>query len=213
MQVVDLRKIKTVFICPDHNEKYRARCKYMFELLHKLGFERVAHYKSGSDIHDPYPLNLATHNILQMHMDEPVFIVEDDLEFIPDCNFVFEFPENADAVYFGICGCNYDFEKKINGGKAVFDIINSKYMRVLNMLSAHAILYLSPQYKSFIANALKTTNTANDIEICKHQPKFKLLARRRPICWQSAKFNTPWIEYVTKIKIKDDGYAEKLTEE
>ena len=212
MEVIDLRKIKTVFICPDHNEKYKARCIYMFELLHKLGFERVVHYKSGSDTHDPYPLNIATHNILQMHMDEPVFILEDELEFLPNPQFVFEIPSYADAIYFGIGGCNYDFEKRINGDKALFEIINSKYMRVLNMLTAHAVLYLSPNYKSFIANALKNTNTANDIEICKHQTKFSLLARCIPICWQSAKFNPPWMEYVTKIQIKNNG-AEKLNVE
>jgi hypothetical protein len=50
-------------------------------------------------------------------------------------------------------------------------------------------------------NALKNTNIANDIEICKHQSKFNLIALRKPICWQSAVLNNNWnwVEYVTKI--------------
>ncbi len=212
MELIDLRKIKTVFICPDHNDKYKERCAYMFNLLRNMGFENVAHYKSGSDTHDPYPLNVATYNILQMHINEPVLILEDDLEFICNPTMIHEIPVDADAVYFGISGSNYDFEKKTNYGNVKFEIINSKYARVFNMLSAHAILYLSTRYKSFIANALKNTNTANDVEICKHQTKFSLIALRRPICWQSAALNNNWnwIEYITKVQFHDDGYAVPL---
>jgi hypothetical protein len=211
MESIDLRKIKTVFICPDHNEKYKERCVYIFELLRTLGFEHVAHYKSGSsEPHEPYPLNRATYNILQMHMNEPVLIVEDDLEFVPNPQMVFEIPPGTDAMYFGISGADFNFEKQINGGHAKFEIINSKYARILNMLSAHAILYISPTYKSFISSALRYTDTANDIEICKHQSNFNLIALRKPICWQSARFNNPWIEYITKIQIADNGYTDDL---
>lgn len=213
MELIDLRKIKTVFICPEHNEKYKLRCKYMFDLLHKLGFEHVVHYKSGiQGAHELYPLNRATYNVLQMHMHEPVFIIEDDLEFVSNPQFIFEIPSDADAVYFGISGSNYNFEKSKNEGNAKFHILNSKYMRILNMLSAHAILYISPKYKAFISDALNTTDEPNDIEICKHQTKFNLIGLRKPICWQSAKFNIPWIEYITKIQIKDNGYSEDLSE-
>lgn len=209
MDLIDLRKIKTVFICPEHNEKYKERCAHMFALLKKMGFEHIAHYKSGLQTYDPYPLNIATYNILQMHMNEPVFIIEDDVEFLSDLNMILEIPINADAIYLGISGCNYNFESQINEASAKFEIINSKYIRVLNMLSAHAILYISPTYKTFIASALKLAHTANDIEICKHQSKFNLYAVRKPICWQSAVLNNnwKWIEYITKVKIDDNGHV------
>lgn len=71
----------------------------------------------------------------------------------------------TDAVYLGISGCNYNFEKNKNEFEAEFKVINSKYARVLNMLGAHATLYLSKEYKLHIANALKNTDLANDIEI------------------------------------------------
>lgn len=210
---MDLRKIKTVFICPDHNEKYRARCKYMFDLLRSLGFERVAHYKSERITPDTvYPLNAATYNILQMHLDEPVLILEDDLEFVKSASFVIDPPKDADAVYVGISGCNMDFEKNINGGHAKVLPIDSQYMKILNMLSTHAILYLSRSYKECVITAFQTTSDATDIELCKHQASHAVYGLRRPICWQSAKFNSPWIEYVTKIQMDDHGYAEKLLE-
>jgi hypothetical protein len=56
MNTIDIRKIKTVFICPDNTETYKKRCVHMFELLRTLGFERVVHYKSGKpDDDSPYP--------------------------------------------------------------------------------------------------------------------------------------------------------------
>jgi hypothetical protein len=210
---MDLRKIKTVFICPDHNEKYKARCAYMFDLLKSLGFERVAHYKSAGYTSDVlYPLNIATYNILQMHMDEPVLILEDDLEFVKSASFIIDPPKDAEAVYVGISGCNMNFEKNINEGHALVIPIDAQYMKIQNMLSAHAILYLTPSYKKCIAYALSLTRDPNDMELCKHQASYAVYGLRRPICWQSAKFNVPWIEYVTKIQINDDGYAEKLLE-
>lgn len=205
MVIIDIRKIKTVFICPDHNEAYKERCKYMFETLSLLGFEHIIHYKSESS--DLYPLNNATHNILRICQDEPILIFEDDIEFIKDPEFIFDIPDHVDALYLGIGGCNFNFDTNKNEGAAKFQNIDSKYTRILNMLSAHAILYISIPYKLKISEALKITNTANDIEICKHQSKYVIYGLRKPICWQSAKFNKRWIEYITKIMIDDSGSA------
>lgn len=213
MELIDIRKIKTVFICPDHNDKYKERCKYMFELLRDLGFEKIIHYKSGAqDTNERYPLNNATYNVLQMSMDEPVLILEDDLEFVPNPAFVFEIEKDVDALYLGMCHCDYNFEKKSNGNKADFEVMNSNYVRIKNMTSAHAILYLSPTYKQYIGNQLRYTDDANDVEICKHQAKFNVLGLRKPICWQSMKHNNgwKWIEYATKIQIDDGGFAHDL---
>lgn len=185
----------------------------MFDLLRSLGFERVSHYASGQkSVITPFPLNLATYNILQMHMDEPVLILEDDLEFMPACSFILDIPNGADAVYVGICGSNYNFEKNQNEGRSRVEIVDSIYAKVLNMLGAHAILYLSRAYKECIAQALKTTLRSNDVEIAKHQALYNVYALRYPICWQSAKFNKEftWVEYITKRYIDEYGYTHSL---
>lgn len=212
---MDLRKIKTVFICPEHNEKYKERCAYMVGLLKDLGFERVAHYKSGKDSADElYPLNFATYNILQMHMDEPVLILEDDIEFLKSASFFIDPPNNADAVYVGICGSNYNHKLDTNGPLAEVILVNRDYVKVNNMLSAHAILYISRVYKERIANALKVTMLANDIEMTKHQSLYNVYALRTPICWQSARFNPSfkWVEYATKRYFDDNGYTIEMTD-
>jgi hypothetical protein len=145
-------------------------------------------------------------------MDEPVLILEDDLEFVRNPAFVFEIPTDVDALYLGISGCNYDFETRKNGGRAKFQILNSTYMKVYNMLSAHAKLYISPEYKTYISGMLRYTNDANDVEICKHQSKYNVYVLKRPICWQSSKLNNgwEWIEYSTRIQIDDSGHLWRL---
>ena len=85
MKLVD---IPIFFICPSHNEKYMAREKHMYDLLSGIGFKSITHFKSGSESY-PTCLVKATTDILNQCMnDDPILIVEDDIEMID---------ENSDA--------------------------------------------------------------------------------------------------------------------
>jgi hypothetical protein len=62
----------------------------------------------------------------------------------------------------------------------------------MNMLAAHAILYISPQYKQAIINTLSShlgQGYYNDVLIARLQPKYIVLANKKPSFYQSHRFN------------------------
>lgn len=206
MQTIDLRTIKTVFICPDHNEKYNERRKHMETILAKHGFTNVIMYKSSTDY--PHCLRHALHNILQQNLDNPVLIVEDDIVFQKNPNLIIDVPNDADAFYFGISGTGMDETTTRNRtvNKQDYDIYDKTLIRIKNMLCAHAILYLGKSYKETLSKKTLHSIMPCDVDMCELQPLFKIYGLRYPICWQSMKFNaTDWNEHITKVRFNEGG--------
>lgn len=191
-----LLDVPVVFICPDHNEKYRERKEYMFDFLKKLGFKNVTMFKSGSE---SYPLCLikATQDILESRLDnEPILLLEDDIElteWVSDMNI--EIPEDTDAFYLGLSRYaaasteNYS----LGFGSTQFQPISDIHIRILNMLSTHAIMYVSKRYKEAVMNEMKKIiNTGsgyiNDIAIARIQKDYNIYAYKYPFFYQSDKF-------------------------
>lgn len=204
---IDLRKIKTVFICPDHNEKYNTRRKHMETILTKHGFENVIMYKSGTDY--PQCLQNSIYNILQQNLDTPVFVLEDDIVFCKDPEFVFDIPDDTDAFYAGISGTCMDFEitgRNRNVQRRDYEIVDSKLIKIKNMLSAHAILYLSRDFKERLSKEIIASTMPVDVTLCKYQPLYNVYGLQLPICWQSTRFNSSsWPEHVTKARCVETG--------
>ena len=94
-----IQDLKVVYICPDHNEKYHNRKLHMEKLLGDLGFKDINHFKSGNEKY-PKCLSLATIDILTKYMDEPILVLEDDIESTGQYDF--DFVPEADAIYFGL---------------------------------------------------------------------------------------------------------------
>ena len=71
-----LQDLKVVYICPDHNDKYRARRAHMEELLTRIGFpsEKIEHFKSSTQAY-PDCLSQATIDILKTHINRHVLIL------------------------------------------------------------------------------------------------------------------------------------------
>jgi hypothetical protein len=157
-------------------------------MLDTLGFKDVVHYKSGTDGW-PTCLNDATVNILTTYMNEPILLIEDDVEFTGVSEF--EFVYGADAIYFGLSRSAAHPTVDTSRGESVFKPYSNTHVRVVNMLSAHAILYITPQYKQAVCDALRATKGFNDIAMTRLQPKYRILANKTPSFFQSAKFNAP----------------------
>lgn len=138
----DISSIKTVFICPDHNEKYKQRKEHMVDLLNnKIGINNFSHYKSNTNNY-PACLGEATIDILEQNMnDEPLLLLEDDVEWTG--LRVFEKPVNCDAIYLGISECAGSFSENRDDGISIFELYSNSQIRVLNMLSTHSIIYIS----------------------------------------------------------------------
>jgi hypothetical protein len=207
MQTIDLRIVKTVFICPDHNEIYNERRKHMENILAKHGFTNVIMYKSSTDY--PKCLQYALYNILQQNLDSPVFIIEDDIVFHKNPKLVFDLPIDTDAFYFGVAGTSMDFEGRVTDrllDTNDYDLYNDTLIRVKNMLCAHAILYLGRKYKETLSKLTLTSTMPCDVDMCKLQPKFNIYGLQFPMCWQSKKFNkTDWNEKLTRVRFNKRG--------
>jgi hypothetical protein len=197
-----LQDIKTYFICPDHNEKYQKRRQHMEALLTRLGFTNWQHYKSGTERY-PKCLSNAICDILIQNLDEPILILEDDVE----CSgrLEFDLPDGCDAIFFGLSRCAGSASFNINEGDSQFATFSDKQVRVLNMLSMHALLFVSRRIKEEYIRVLQqhsNTGYYNDVLFSRMQPNFLVLANKFPAFWQANRFNAPHnLERVTKICI------------
>ena len=196
-----LTDIPVVFICPDHNEKYSQRKEHMFALLHKLGFKHVTMFKSGTETY-PLCLTKANYDILNEHLnDEPFILMEDDLELSEwaDLDMDFEMPADTDGFYLGLSRYAATHVENYSNGWNSYEVkdVSDKHVRILNMLSTHAILYASKKYKEAVMGmmeyAMNSSHMYNhDVLIARIQPDFNVYAYRYPFFYQSDKFGNPW---------------------
>jgi hypothetical protein len=196
-----LTDFKVVYICPEHNEKYRLRKQHMEELLRKIGFKNIIHYTSGTDNY-PTCLVKATIEILHTYLNEPIILLEDDVEWTGIIDI--EYNPGADAIYLGISRNAGHPTQNMHHGPSQFVNWSNDTVKVINMLSAHAILYISPEYKRAVIDILKwnsNTNYYNDILISRIQQQYTVLAHKSPIFYQSSKFNDSDVEFQTRFEI------------
>jgi hypothetical protein len=182
-----IQDLKVVYICPDHNEKYRERKVHMDTMLSNLGFNDVEHHVSGTETY-PMCLSKATIDILTKHVSTPVLILEDDVEYTGVEEF--DFVHDADAIYFGASRSGGHPDKNEHLGFARFDRYSDSQVRLTSMLGTHAILYISERYKRAVINALVDAPGYNDVCIARIQSDFKVLANINPSFYQGSKFNT-----------------------
>jgi len=184
-----LQDLRTVFICPDHNEKYARRKEHMFLLL--KDYTNAKHFKSGTENY-PSCLLQAFIDILEAHMDdEPLLLLEDDVAFVAGRDDV-EIPEGADAVYLGLS--IFRGSRTINHSEGLHELsaFSGTQVRVLNMLATHAIVYVSRAYKQAVVDALKPylgIDYHSDVLISRLHSSFLILANKKPSFYQSSEFN------------------------
>jgi hypothetical protein len=191
-----LKDVAVVFICPDHNERYTARKEHMFSLLKRVGFTNVRHFKSSTENY-PECLNNATIQILEEYFDEPVLVLEDDVECMEGSLALLEeevLVSDVDAVYLGLSKSAGHPTENSHEGLFQYEAYDSggKYVRVLNMLGGHAILYISQAYKLSVIHSLlkhKNQNYHHDVLLSRLQSNNLVLAYKRPLFYQAARFN------------------------
>jgi hypothetical protein len=186
---IRIQDIKTVFICPDHNTKYNLRKAHIESLLRTIGFTDITHYKSGTEKY-PDCLSIATIDILKANMEQPVLILEDDIEFTGIDEFILD--KAVDAIYLGLSKSAGSKLFNKDEGFSQFLPWSSTQSRVMNMLATHAILYISPRYKQAVIDTLTRYighNYYNDVLISRIQPDFLVLANKKPSFYQSHRFN------------------------
>jgi hypothetical protein len=194
---------KVVYICPDHNEKYHARKLHMDALLQRIGFKDIVHYKSGTEEY-PECLANATIDILTAYMNDPVLVLEDDIEWL-DVSMCYVHP-TADAIYFGLSRYGGDPTRNWHINSLSISLWSHTQVRVENMLATHAILYLTPTYKQDFINILtahKGQKYNTDVLASRIQRHHTVLALKQPAFYQSSVFNPDPgsnVEYATRFR-------------
>jgi len=184
-----LKDIPVVYICPDHNEKYHARKEHTEALLRQIGFTSITHHKSGTEGY-PACLANATVDILRQHLDDkPVLILEDDVELYKPCDesTTIEFPPLADAFYLGLSKYGGHPTENSHQGNSKVERVDPTTLRILNMLTTHAIVYISRRYKEAVIHALTTLppGTHTDVAVSRLQPHYFVYSLRYPLFYQS----------------------------
>jgi hypothetical protein len=192
MKLID---IPVFFICPSHNEKYKLREKHMYELLQQIGFTTITHFKSTTDEY-PTCLVKATTDILNQCMnDEPVIILEDDIEMYTslDSTTHIDLPENTDAFYLGFSKDGGSKTRNSHEGPSIVGKISATHIKIFNMLSAHAILYKSKRYKERVVDALNKIvdkkGYYNDVILSRLQYDYNIYGYYYPFFYQSVNYD------------------------
>ena len=205
LRQMKLNECSTVYICPAHNPKYIARKQHMDTLLKHLQFSKFEHFKSGTD-RQPKCLNDAYTTIFSQHLnDEPLILLEDDVEVF-NSNLNIDVPPDADAIQIGISKCGGHPTENKDLGHSTWSPQNTELVRIQNMLSTHAIVYLSKRYKQAVMNVLsKSGSEHSDVHISRIQKQQNVQAMMKPIFQQSDKFgNHPLVKRMTQFMIHDD---------
>jgi len=188
--IVQLIDIPTVYISPGIG-KFVSRLEHMRELTKRVGFLNVTHYQSGTEAY-PKCLVRAVIDLLQQHLDTgPFLLLEDDVEW--HGQNILRIPLDADAVYLGVSGNAGHVKKNKRDGPAKFEPYNDDWKRVLNMLSGHAILFISRGYMEHVISILEPLLSLppqhKDVVMSRTQIGFRIYAPRgKPIFYQSPKF-------------------------
>lgn len=182
MECKEITDIPVLYINLDHHTEKRNRVE---ATLKEYGFKNITRVPGVSANSPVIGCALAHVNALQK-MKPPFIILEDDaLLHFQD---FFEVPKDADAVYLGVStwgrenGKSGPFTKHTKAGVGV--------SRVYNMLSAHAILYLTEEYVE--ASIVATQKGADlddfhDIYYAEDlQPNFTVYALDKPLFYQTS---------------------------
>lgn len=116
-------------------------------------------------------------------------ILEDDIALTDNLVQNIEVPDNADAVYLGLSDHghvpNWHLGVKY---KAEFENINKDLVKVKNMCSTHAIIYLTSRYWEVVKTATEYSiknGLAFDLTFASLHRYFNIYGLKRPMFYQS----------------------------
>lgn len=199
--------IPVVFISPDNNEKYNKRKLNTESLLTQIGFKTFSHHISSSE---KYPKCLAKANIdiLSQNLDDnPILIVEDDIAWTGVTTVYI--PTSVDCMYLGFSICAGDTVHNTNTGTCSVNYVSQNVYKINNMLSAHAILYISKRFKEAAIKCFQEAYDSGhhtDVILSRILSRFNVYANSKPVFYQNDETN---IENSVKTKIYFEEHSIK----
>jgi hypothetical protein len=175
----DIRDIPTYFINLETDvDKYTST----MSLLQYLEFKDVTKVDA---IKAQRGCEKSHHKLLSdKSIPTPCLVLEDDILFTGNDNFIIEVPDDADALYLGLSewGRFLDF---IGPGWVHYEKVDDHLVRILNGLSAHAIIYLNEDYRNTVSRIARWHGYVNpspfDIGVAEVQRYYNVYAVDVPI--------------------------------
>jgi hypothetical protein len=129
--------------------------------------------------------------------ERPLLVLEDDVAAGPGYRDLFEVTDDADGLYLGVSrwGLVECFNWIACSDSVIAEDAPGGLMRVHNMLTCHAMIYVTRAWKEAVVEAIYRAifegYIPHDIEVAKIQSAFDVFAVRRPSFYQSAELQRP----------------------
>lgn len=148
---INIRDLNTYYINLDNKEDRRQSTEYT---LNRLNFTSVT--RVSAIIHEDGKVGCARsqHKVLSdSSIQTPFLLMEDDCVFTGINDFDYEIPDDADALFIG----NSQWARYLNfsGPFLHYRQIDDKIVQVYNMLAAHAVIYLTEEFRQVCSRISK----------------------------------------------------------
>jgi len=175
---VDIRKLPTYFINLEKDvDKYTSA----ISLLQYLEFDNVNRVDA---IEAGHGCEKSHHKVLSdKSIPTPCLVLEDDILFTGNTKFELDVPDDADAIYIG--ASQWGRFLNFSGPFVHYKKIDDDLVRVYNMMTTHAIIYLTDEYRNFVSRVANYHGNEHpskfDIGIAETQKYFNVYALDNPI--------------------------------
>jgi len=183
---MDIRAVDVIFL---HGPNRPERRAHMESMLQKAGLTGECHIGiCGSAV-------LGLIELFKKRMEgefKPFIYLEDDCNTTDWFRHIINVPNDADCVYLGISkwSMHPSVNKAVIGIQADYVETNSEVVRLVNMLSNHAILFLSRKWTESCLAAYETTATWEspdyDILQSRNMKSYNVYALKEPLFYQCA---------------------------
>lgn len=148
---INIRDLNTYYINLDSKEDRRQSTEYTLNRLNFTSVTRVSGvvYEDGK-----VGCARSQHKVLSdSSIQTPFLLMEDDCVFTGITDFEYEVPDDADALFIG----NSQWARYLNfsGPFLHYRQIDDKIVKVYNMLAAHAVIYLTEEFRQVCSRISK----------------------------------------------------------
>lgn len=149
---IDIRKIPVYWITVEVAKDRHQRMNDLFSILNientiQLNGEVMEKKdKSFMEIQKEKGHLVAETHAKALSQPGPLLILEDDVWYTKDFHPIVDVPDDTDAVYMGTSVWGM-VNGVSTGGGTTFDIVDEQFVKPMNMLGVHSVLYLSEEYK------------------------------------------------------------------
>jgi len=148
---LNLINLDTYYINLDEGEERRQRTE---SILNKLNFSSVTRVPGIKTDDGKVGCARSQHKVLSdTSISTPFLLLEDDILFTGNDDFNIEIPDDADALFLGVS--QWARYLSFSGPFLHYRKIDDKIVQVYNMLSGHAVIYLSDEYRQVCSRISK----------------------------------------------------------